>query len=67
LFENLRTGDLESHLCSLEFHTLADAERVIAWMEKRIAERSGGHTAFEAETCENKGVARSRQRQLPTD
>jgi hypothetical protein len=34
LFENLRTDDLESHLCSLEFHTRVDAERVVAWMYK---------------------------------
>jgi len=56
LFENLRSGELESHLCSLEFHTRADAERVVAWMEIQVAERSVGYKAFEAETCENKGV-----------
>jgi hypothetical protein len=56
LFENLRSGELESHLCSLEFHTRADAERVVAWTEIQVTERSGGHTAFQAETCENKGV-----------
>ena len=56
LFENARSGDLESHLCSLELQTRADAERVIAWMEIQVAERSGGRTAFEAETCENKGA-----------
>src|SRR6478672_1092196 len=55
LFENIRSGELESHLCSLEFHTRADAERVLAWMEIQVAERSGRRTAFEAETCENKG------------
>jgi hypothetical protein len=56
LFENIRSGELESHLCSLEFHTRADAERVVAWTEIQVTERSGGHTAFEAETCENKGA-----------
>lgn len=56
LFENIRSGELESHLASLEYRTKSDAERVIAWMEKRLAERSGGRTALEAETCENKGI-----------
>ena len=49
LLENLRTGDLESHLCSLEFHTRVDAERVVAWMEIRVTERSHGAYWFEAE------------------
>ena len=31
-------------------------KRVVAWMEIQVAERSGGRTAFEAETCENKGA-----------
>ena len=53
LFENLRTGDLESHLCSLEFHTRVDAERVVAWMEIQVTERSEGRTAFEAEIFED--------------
>ena len=53
LFENLRTGDLESHLCSLEFHTRVDAERVVAWMEIHVSERSEGRTAFKAEVFED--------------
>jgi len=67
LFENARSGDLESHLCSLELQTRADAERVIAWMEIQVAERSGGRTAFEAETCVNKGICSIEAPQLPTD
>jgi hypothetical protein len=50
LFENPRSGELESYLGSLEYRTLADAERVVAWIGKRIAERSGDRTVFEAET-----------------
>lgn len=56
LFENLKAGDLKSHLANLEYRTQADAERVVAWIEKRVNERSDGPTVFEAETCENKGV-----------
>jgi hypothetical protein len=56
LFENLRTGDLESHLCSLEFHTRVDAERVVAWMEIRVTERSHGAYWFEAEIFEDEGI-----------
>lgn len=56
LSENPSSGDLESHLGNLEYRTRTDAELAVAWMEKRIAERSDGRTAFEAETCENKGV-----------
>jgi hypothetical protein len=53
LFENERSGELESHLGNLEYHTRADAERVVAWMGKRISERSDGRTRFEAEMFEN--------------
>jgi hypothetical protein len=35
LFENPRSGEIESHLGSLEYRTRADAERVVAWMGKR--------------------------------
>ena len=56
LFENLRTGDLKSHLCSLEFHTRVDAERVVAWVEIRVTERSHGAYWFEAEIFEDEGV-----------
>lgn len=49
LFADLKSGELESHLCNLEYRTRADAERVVAWMEKRIAERSSGAYWFEAE------------------
>jgi len=55
LFENPRSGELESHLATLEYRTRADAERVVAWMEKRV-ERSSGPYWFEAEICENDGV-----------
>jgi hypothetical protein len=48
LFENPRSGELESHLGNLEFRTREDAERVIAWMENRL-ERSTGAYWFEAE------------------
>jgi hypothetical protein len=54
LFENIRSGELESHLSALEYRTRADAERVIDWMEKRVSERSGGRTAFEAETVKTR-------------
>ena len=40
LFENQRAGDLESHLANLEYRTRADAERVVAWIEKRVIERA---------------------------
>ena len=53
LFENPRSGELESHLATLEYHTRSDAERVVAWMANRIAGRSGGRTAFEAEIFED--------------
>ena len=39
LFENPRTGDLESHLGNLEYRTQADAERVTAWMHHLVRER----------------------------
>jgi hypothetical protein len=32
LFENPRSGELESHLGNLEYRTRGDAERVVAWM-----------------------------------
>ena len=34
LFENPRAGDLKSHLANVEYRTRADAERVVAWIEK---------------------------------
>jgi hypothetical protein len=52
LFENPRSGDLESHFGNLEYRTLADVERVAAWMEKR-AERSTGAYWFEVEIVED--------------
>jgi hypothetical protein len=68
LFENPRSGELESHLGNLEYRTLADAEGVVAWMEKRV-ERSKGAYRFEAEVVEDPEKARSgsTQPQLPTD
>jgi hypothetical protein len=36
LFEDPRSGELESHLGNLEYRTLADAERVVTWMEERV-------------------------------
>jgi hypothetical protein len=42
LFENPRAGDLESYIANLEYRTQADAERVVAWIEKRIIESSRG-------------------------
>ena len=39
LFENPRTGDLESHLGNFEYRTQADAERVTAWMNHLLRER----------------------------
>jgi hypothetical protein len=53
LFEDIRSGELESHLASLEYHTRDDVERVVAWMEKRVNERSDGRTRFDAEIFEN--------------
>jgi hypothetical protein len=56
LFDNPKSGELESHLAPVsKYRTRPNAERVAAWIEKRIAERSAARTAFEAETCENKG------------
>jgi hypothetical protein len=52
LFENRRSGELESHLANLEYRTRADAERVVAWMENR-AERSTGAYWFEAEILQD--------------
>jgi hypothetical protein len=52
LFENGRSGELESHLGNLEYHTRADAENVVAWMEDR-AEQSSGAYWFEAEILED--------------
>jgi hypothetical protein len=56
LFENPRSGKLESHLGNIEYRTRADAERVVAWMEKRVAERSHCKQKFEAEICETRGL-----------
>ena len=39
LFENPRTGDLESQLGNLEYRTQVDAERVTAWMNHLVKER----------------------------
>lgn len=49
LFEDIRSGELEGHLASLEYRTRAAAERVVDWMEQRVTERSDGCTALEAE------------------
>jgi hypothetical protein len=53
LFENPRSGDLETRLGNLEYRTGADAERVVAWMEKRVTERSTGAYWFQAEILED--------------
>jgi hypothetical protein len=45
LFEDLRSGDIESHLGNLEYPSRAEAERIIAWIEKRLSERSDGGDA----------------------
>jgi hypothetical protein len=47
LFENPRSSELESHLGNLEYHTRADAERVVAWMEKRGTGRPQGAATLE--------------------
>jgi hypothetical protein len=44
LFENPQSGELETHLCALEYRTRVGAERVVAWIEKRVTERSDGRT-----------------------
>ena len=49
LCENPLTGELECHLCDLEYRTEADAERVVAWIGKQVTEKSNGRTTFEAE------------------
>ena len=49
LFENPLTGELECHLCNLEYRTEADAECVVAWIGKQVTERSKGRTTFVAE------------------
>jgi hypothetical protein len=49
LFENPLTGELECHLCNLEYRTEADAERVVAWIRKQVTESSNGRATFDAE------------------
>jgi hypothetical protein len=49
LFENPRAGNLESYLANLEYHTRADAERVVAWIEKRVIERARGPFTLETD------------------
>jgi hypothetical protein len=56
LFGDPRKDDLETNLGTLEYHTRADAERVVAWMEKRVAECSEGRTAFDVEIFEYDGI-----------
>ena len=46
LFENRRSGELESHLGNLEYRTQADAERVVAWIEKRKSNGPGTRSRF---------------------
>jgi hypothetical protein len=59
LFENPRSGELESHLGNLEYRTRAAAERVVAWMETCV-ERSSGAYWFEAEILQDPETGRFR-------
>jgi hypothetical protein len=43
LFENPRSGELESHLATLEYRTRADAERVVAKVTEIVRTRHQGN------------------------
>jgi len=64
LFENPRTGALESHLGNLEHHTRADAERVVAWMEKRVVNALMRLLRSRRKRVKTRGLAGSRRSQL---
>jgi len=66
LFENPKSGDLESHLGNLEYRTQADAERVVAWIEKRVTERSQGVLRSKQKFLKIPKAAISGSRQPPT-
>jgi hypothetical protein len=53
LFENPKSGELESHLATLEYRTQADAGRVVAWMEERVNRTLEWRTSFGAEIFED--------------